>query len=634
MCGINGILNLGNAAQPPAMQTAALQAMNLAIAHRGPDGEGLWQDDLIALGHRRLAILDLSSAGHQPMFNEDGQLVLVFNGEIYNYLELIPELTARGHVFRSRTDSEVILHAYEEWGPRCVERFNGMWAFAIWDRRNRRLFASRDRMGVKPFFYRATADQLIFSSEVAGIRAAVPVHEANLAKLHDYLAYGYRINDGQTLFAGISELPPGHNLMAQHGRLHISRWWQLPDAAAPSDAITRLRPADRLEAFRALLIDAVKLRFRSDVPVALLQSGGLDSSAICAVVNDEIAAGRLGFDRVTGYTAVHPGHRFDESEAVKALMATCPHVQSVQLEPHGEDLAAEFMRFTQAMQEPVFSATAYAHWRLMRAVSEQGIKVVINGQGADEALAGYGNYIVGYRLLDVLLSRPRQALAEARAMHQRMGLGYGQLAAQLGKAMAGRRAASRWRANHTEGTAGVLDAKFRRQHAQHLPDLGMQWQPDNLDRHLRSQLMHFGFNQILHYEDQSSMSHSVEIRSPFIDYRLMEFAFSLPMEDRFSAGITKRLLRDAFAHRLPASIVGNHQKIGFATPFERWAGTPGFQSLVRDVRNSNEFRSRRIWDAQRLGDTLGQVQAIAQGFPAWRFLSAELWLRQAGITNA
>lgn len=628
MCGINGILNLGSPAQHPAVQTAALQAMNLAIAHRGPDGEGLWQDDLIALGHRRLAILDLSAAGHQPMFNEDEQLVLVFNGEIYNYLELIPELTARGHRFRSRTDSEVILHAYEEWGPRCVERFNGMWAFAIWDRRTRRLFASRDRLGVKPFFYRTSGEQLVFSSEVAGIRAAVPVHEANLAKLHDYLAYGYRINDGQTLFAGIHELPPGHNLLVQDGRLHLSRYWQLPEQP------TAVPAGERVEAFRALLIDAVKLRFRSDVPVALLQSGGLDSSAICAVVNDEIAAGRLGFDRVTGYTAVHPGHRYDESEAVQALMATCPQVQSVQLEPRGDDLAAEFMRFTQAMQEPVFSATAYAHWRLMRAVREQGIKVVINGQGADEALAGYGNYIVGYRLLDLLLSRPLQALAEAQAMHRRMGLGYGQLAAQLGKAMAGRRAASRWRASHTEGAAAVLSADFQRQHAEHLPELGMQWQPANLDQHLRSQLMHFGFNQILHYEDQSSMSQSVEIRSPFIDYRLMEFAFSLPMEDRFSAGITKRLLREAFAQRLPHSIVGNHRKIGFATPFERWAGSPGFQTLLGELRQSAEFRGRRIWDAQRLGDTLGQAQAITRGFPVWRFLSAEMWLRQAGITNA
>lgn len=628
MCGINGILTLNHATQHPEVQHSAVQAMNLAIAHRGPDGEGLWQDGQIALGHRRLAILDLSEAGHQPMFNEDGKLVLVFNGEIYNYLELIPELTARGHQFRSRTDSEVILHAYEEWGPRCVERFNGMWAFAIWDRRERRLFASRDRLGVKPFFYRAGADQLVFSSEVAGIRAAVPVHEANLAKLHDYLAYGYRINDGETLFAGISELPPGHTLTVQHGKLRQERYWQLPEQA------TAVPAGERVEAFHALLVDAVKLRFRSDVPVALLQSGGLDSSAICAVVNDEIAAGRLGFDRVTGYTAVHPGHRFDESEAVQALMATCRHVQSVQLEPRGDDLAAEFMRFTQAMQEPVFSATAYAHWRLMRAVREQGIKVVINGQGADEALAGYGNYIVGYRLLDLLLSRPLQALTEARAMHQRMGLGYGQLAAQLGKAVAGRRAASRWRASHTEGAASVLNGDFQRQHATHLPELRMHWQPDNLDQHLRSQLMHFGFNQILHYEDQSSMSQSVEIRSPFIDYRLMEFAFSLPMDDRFSAGITKRLLRQAFAQRLPHSIVGNHRKIGFATPFERWAGSAGFQALTHDLRQSAEFRGRRIWDAQRLGEVLGQTESIARGFPVWRFLSAEMWLRQSGITNA
>jgi len=627
VCGINGLVLTAPAAAGDALLRTEIARMNAALAHRGPDGEGEFVAPGVALGHRRLAIVDLSEAGRQPMFNEDGSLALVFNGEIYNHLELVPELQAAGHVFRSRSDSEVILHAYEQWGEDCVHRFNGMWAFALWDLRRRRLLLSRDRFGVKPLLYLQRGGRFIFSSEAAGILAIEPLHEAQLDKLYSYLAYGYRTNDGRTLFADLRELPPGHHGVLEDGRFTLRRYWALPEAAEPPPA------AERRERFAALLTDAVRLRWRSDVPVALLQSGGLDSSAICAVVNDEIDAGRLGVDEVTAYTAVHPGHAFDESASVRALMATCPHVRSVELQPDAEGLAARLPEFVRRMQEPMASPTSYAHWNLMQAIRQQGIKVVVNGQGADEALAGYGRYIAGYRLLDLLLSWPMRVLREAGAMHDLMGLGWGHLAAQTAKAALGRHRASRWRGRWSEGGETVLAAGFRARHALRDPDVPARWKPSNLDQHLRSQLLHYGFNQILHYEDQSSMSQSVEIRSPFVDYRLMEFAFSLPVDDRFSDGVTKRILRDAFRHRLPASIIDQHRKIGFAMPFAEWSAQPAFRRFVKDIVASPQFLSRRIWDAKALGRRLIDPHAVRCGFPAWRFLNAELWFRAFGIDN-
>jgi asparagine synthase (glutamine-hydrolysing) len=629
MCGINGIVLTSPGPQPGWEALGAeLSRMNAALGHRGPDGCGIYVGNGVGLGHRRLAILDLTEAGAQPMFNADRSLVLVFNGEIYNYLELISELRAAGHEFRSRTDSEVILHAYAEWGDSCVERFNGMWAFAIWDTRRRRLFASRDRFGVKPFVYLERPEEFVFSSEIAGIRAARPVTEANLGKLHDYLAYGYRTNNGETFFAGVRELPPAHNLVLEDGVVRLSQYWSLPEGESFAG-----NEAELIERFLALLRDAVLLRFRSDVPVALLQSGGLDSSAICKVVDEEIEAGNLGMPSVVAFTSVYRGKRFDESALVRELIAGCRHIDSVEIEPEAAGLASLLPAFAKAMGEPVFSTTAFAHWRLMQSIREQGIKVVINGQGSDEAFAGYGKYVVGYRLLDLLLSRPLDAMAEFQASKQNLGFSGGMMVAQIAKAILGRRAASKFRSRWIEGVTQLLDPAFHRENDRYLRELSATLEPRNLDRHLRAQLAHYGFNQILHYEDQSSMSCSIEIRSPFIDYRVMELAFTLPDSYKFGGGVTKRLVRQAFASKLPERIIHEKEKIGFATPFHSWMMDPELRKAVAALVTSPEFAARRIWRAAPLRKRFVDPQGTAGPFPAWRFINVELWARAFGITN-
>lgn len=630
MCGINGVVLYAQRGERVAARLGAdIAAMNDAVAHRGPDGSGQYVGEGVGLGHRRLAILDLTEAAAQPMCNADGSLILVFNGEIYNYLELIPELRALGYEFRSRSDSEVILHAYAAWGDACVERFNGMWAFAIWDVRRRRLFASRDRLGVKPFVYLEPEGEFLFSSEIAGILAARPVHDANLGKLHDYLVYGYRANNGETFFAGIKELLPAHNLVIEDGTVRQWRYWQLPPQAAGVGSDDEL-----VDRFRTLLHDAVMLRFRSDVPVALLQSGGLDSSAICSVVDDAIGTGRLGIDSVTAFTSVYPGERFDESEAVRELMAGCQHVRSVKIMPDGASLADALPLFVKAMGEPVYSTTAFAHWRLMQAIREHGTKVVINGQGADEAFAGYSRHVFGYRLLDLLLSRPHHlVVAECRALQRNLGFSTAMIVAQVAKAVLGRRAGSRVRARWVEGVTQLINPAFHHQYDRYLVDLPATLAPRNLDRHLRAQIEQMGFSQILHYEDQSSMSCGVEIRSPFIDYRLMEMAFTLPDACKFSGGVAKRLVREAFASRLPGRIIREKEKIGFATPFEAWMRDPALRGRVADVVASREFAARRIWRAPQVGRCLLARDSSSSKFPGWRFINVELWAREFQIAN-
>jgi asparagine synthase (glutamine-hydrolysing) len=623
MCGINGIFEVEKGAQSP--DPGLIERMNAALVHRGPDGGGAHVEPGAMLGHRRLAILDLSDAGRQPMFSDDGDLVMVFNGEIYNYLELIPELVACGRRMRTRTDSEVVLHAFAQWGDDCVQRFNGMWAFAIWDRRSQRLFASRDRFGVKPFVYTLRDGRLWFSSEVAGLRAVLPLTDANHGKLHDFLAYGYRINDGETFFAGVNELKPGHNLVLQAGAITTHRYWRLPTGQTAPPAAKQ--PAQLHE----LLADAVRLRMRSDVPVAMLQSGGLDSSAICVLVNRDAEDGRLGAEPVTAFTAVHPGHAVDETEPLRALMQRAPHIRSVELVPPGDQLATQMVGYVRAMQEPQASPSSYAHWCLMQAVRAQGIKVVLNGQGADEAFAGYGPLIIGYRMLDVLLGAPRQALAEFAAMSRRSG--WRALLAQTFKAVLGRRAASAWRGWVSEGGSRVLAPTLRRAHAHRLPEVPMSWSPVNLDRHLRTQLETYGFNQILNYEDYSSMSQGIEIRSPFIDYRMMSFAFALPDQAKFSLGVTKRLIRDTFRALLPATIIDERVKIGFGTPFAEWAATDQFREFVRDVTAWPEFRHCKLWHADKLARMLNDPASVKRGFPVWRYLVTTLWLRENNIKN-
>lgn len=633
MCGINGILSLDAASGSAQLQRMERQVgtMNDTLIHRGPDGAGVFAKEHIAFGHRRLSILDLSENGAQPMFNEDGSVVIVFNGEIYNYLEIIPDLIKRGHQFRSRSDTEVIIHAYEEYGPDCVKLFNGMWAFALYDFRSKLFFASRDRFGVKPFYYYQDRERLVFSSEIKAILKVVEANQANAGKVFDYLAYGYKTSNGDTFFKDVSELPPATNLIIENGRARFEPYWKLPPSSARFQ--DRADMAKLSEEFLSLLTDAIRLRFRSDVPVGILLSGGLDSTAITRTVDELIESGGLDKTRVRAFSAGFPGHRDDESATVREFIGTCNHVQLQQVYPGGAQLPDLMGKIAYGLGEPVGSATVFAHYSLMKEIRESGTKVVINGQGADEAFCGYDRFFLGFFLLDTLFSLPGKVLPQARAMHRELGYTYPYILSQCVKAMLPRRQASYLRSKYQEGVLGCLAPGFVANNYHYLKnDKSGLFSERNLDGYLRENIQHYGFNQIMHYEDHSSMQHSVEIRSPFVDYRLMEFAFSAPMHAKYDSGVTKKIIRQAFRGRLPVSILENRRKIGFATPFSKWLADPSFAAYVHDVLESNSFGARKIWHAEKLRKVFAAPDAHPR-FPFWRILNMELWARAYGVTG-
>jgi len=394
MCGICGIVQLG---APP--ETAAVEAMAAALDHRGPDGNGSFAADGIALGFRRLAIIDLSDAGNQPFASEDGALQLLHNGEVYNYRELRRELEAKGRRFRSATDTEVILAAYEEWGDACVERFNGMWAITLWDGRKRRLFCSRDRFGVKPFYYRYEDGRLVFASELKAFAADPETRLApNPTAVREYLEQAYLDHTEETFFAGIRKLPPAHSLVLDEHGLRTSRYWRLEPQDAPD--------GDAAEEVRSLFLDSIRLRLRSDVPLGTALSGGLDSSAVAVGVDlllrTEVENARPVGERQRTFTAFFDDAGFDERPYARAV------VDRITAEPHwvsftAAELVSDLPSIVRSQDEPFGSTSICAGWYVMRAAGRAGLKVMLDGQGGDEVLAGYRTHL-GHHLADLLAS--------------------------------------------------------------------------------------------------------------------------------------------------------------------------------------------------------------------------------------
>jgi asparagine synthase (glutamine-hydrolysing) len=368
--------------------------MNTAIWHRGPDDGGVYADGPVALGHRRLAIIDLSSHGHQPMLSADGHLALVYNGEIYNYLELRDELRAAGLGFTSGSDTEVLLRAYEHWGPACVERFNGMWAFAIHDRRRNAIFASRDRFGIKPFLYAHDDRRFAFASEAKALLAAFPdLRRADEAMLLHFIPSGALVDGPETFFAGVSQLLPAHNLHLDiaTGTLRTERYWQVePEAFADR----WVKGNDPVEALRALLNSAVDLHMRADVPVGTCLSGGVDSSALVGLMAERHP------EAIRTYSGLYKGREFDEEEYVTATRERNGAIGTdVRREPNG-DFFDDLAKITWHQDMPQAGSGLYTQFNVMNAASRD-VKVILDGQGADELFAGYLPYYAA-RVADLM----------------------------------------------------------------------------------------------------------------------------------------------------------------------------------------------------------------------------------------
>jgi asparagine synthase (glutamine-hydrolysing) len=600
MCGIAGQFSLNGGTADPTL----IRSMAERLAHRGPDGEGWYFDGPIGLAHRRLSIIDLSDEGSQPMANEDGTLWLVFNGEIYNYLELRQDLQATGHRFVSSTDTEVILHAYEEWGWECLHRFNGMWAFALWDVRRGELFCARDRLGVKPFYYTLVEGSFLFASEIKALLAHPRVGcRPNDRMLMTFLAWGVADHTAETMYDGVVQLRPGeYCVVTAEGLEEPVRYWDVMMNGEPCSP----DPTDEEAARRVLelLTDAVRLRLRSDVPVGTCLSGGIDSSAITFIINELLRAeapGSIG-DRQKTFSVVFEDPRFDESRYIDLVVAGTG-VQSHRTTPGPDHLWNDIVRLLYMQDEPFASLSIYGQYCVMRLAKDQ-VKVVLDGQGADEQLGGYlayqNSYIRGLLRQGRLFMALKEGFGSIR--HHRTFLSWA--LRQVGV-----------RSERRGLIAGPVPAVLRYAGA--------------LDEVLKREITTSNLPLLLHWEDRNSMAFSIEARVPYLDYRLVECLASFPLDQKIRGGVTKHVLRRAIRGLVPDAIRCRMDKMGFVTPEEVWMKRD-LRPFVLDLFASPDFAERQYWDAEKvllnyrgfLSDRTSYSSEI------WRIVCAELWLRQ------
>jgi asparagine synthase (glutamine-hydrolysing) len=616
MCGFAGIVDLDGGAD-----AATAIAMADALRHRGPDDSASYADPYAAFGFQRLSIIDLSVGGRQPMADETGRFRLAFNGEIYNYRELRHELAARGHRFRSQSDSEVILAAYAEWGGECVKRFNGMWAFAIWDSAERSLFASRDRFGIKPFYYRVAGGRIAFASELKAFRAdpETPL-SPNVSVVTDFLVRGDLERGTATFFEGIVKLPQAHSLRFGAEGVRIERYWRLEQRDPP--------PGDPAESVREAFVDALRLHLRSDVPVGTCLSGGIDSSAIvCGVdhlLRTEVEAARPVGDRQQTFTAYFERPGYDErpfAEAVVDRTETAAHWITFD----DDRLLRDLPTIVEAQDEPFGSTSIVAQWYVMQAAREAGLKVMLDGQGGDEVFGGYRDYFES-RFADLLLRGRIRALATELHQFRRLHAGTTATVGTLAKSFVPASVLARVRSMRAGGTLLHDDLRAAGEGRNgHRPGSPFR---DHLRRRLELLLTEARLPELLRYEDRNSMSHSIEARVPFLDYRLVELAFSLSGDELIRNGRTKVVLRRALADLLPQRVLDRTDKLGFVTPEAAWLnGKLGDFAL--DVFSSPETVRRGFIDAAAARRRLERHRRgeIVAGFELWRALSLELWAR-------
>lgn len=610
MCGIFGIWNLDG----DAVDLSNLQAATTAIRHRGPDDEGyllvntradraiscggsdtdyrLSLPDLdqfksdsfdLAFGFRRLAILDLSPAGHQPMCSHDGKFWIVFNGEIYNYRELRAELTERGRHFKTTSDTEVILAAYQEWGESCVEHFNGMFALAIWDSAERKIFVARDRFGEKPFHYLYIPNRLFaFASEMKALWAAGVaerrVHEETLAL---FTQHGQVEIGEQTIYEGILRLPQAHCLTltiegTADGRLQKRRYWDI-DPRVRIDGWSDERYA---EAFREHFTNSVDLRLRADVPVGSSLSGGLDSSTVVSVIN-----------RLLPSTAVQKtfSARFDDPSRDEGkwmdLVTRSNRVERHDVWPRAETFFEELERLFWHQEEPFTSTSVYAQWSVMRLAKENGVTVLLDGQGADEMLAGYHSYF-DVMTDDLLNSFDLRGFLKFRrdclALH---GVAPGSFRRTLSqKTPQPLKRLLKKGLQRTLPQVEPAEPVFPREFAK----------VSGLRKHLWWNTTREGLVELLRYADRNSMAHSREVRLPFLDHNLVEFVFKLPDRLLMRDGWTKWIIREAFRGIVPKEITDRVDKLGYMPPQQQWLGGLVWQDVMVDQlqRLTNQTPSR------------------------------------------
>jgi asparagine synthase (glutamine-hydrolysing) len=627
MCGFTGLISQKFSENE---LTARMRPMLDSISHRGPDGEGVFSDagKHVVLGHRRLAIID-PEHGKQPMTTTDEQLTVVFNGAIYNYLELRRELIAKGHPIHSYSDTEVLLYAYREWGEACVDRFIGMFAFAIWDKPRNRLFCARDRVGIKPFYYHFDGESLVFGSEIKAILASGLVRaESSNSGLQDYLTFQFCLGD-KTLFKGIQKLEPGYCMVVQLGDgkpvMNLRQYWDVS-----YDIDDTHDEAWFIDHLAALIEDAMRIHLRSDVPLGAHLSGGLDSSVIVC-----LAADLLKGERIKTFTGAFPeGPQFDETGYAKTVAAFAG-TDYKEIYIQGSELPEVLPRLMYYMDEPLAGPGVIPQYYVSK-LAAQHVKVVLGGQGGDELFIGYARYLVAYlekclsgAIYETAHQNPYAVTLESIVPNLSLLQTYKPMLQGLWK----------------DGLFDSPDRRYfklidRSEGMSHLFNPGVfegGYSPfESFQQIFNRDGLHSMINRmtyfdlkgslpaLLHVEDRTSMAASIESRVPLLDHRIVEFMARIPPSIKFSGGRMKHLFKESVRNTVPAQIFERKDKMGFPTPLTQW--TKGVaRDFVRDTLLSDRVRQRGLYNFSAIEKALDNEREF--GRVVWGLLCLELWHR-------
>jgi asparagine synthase (glutamine-hydrolysing) len=600
MCGIAGIIQKKTSSMD--LQQSMLGMLD-KIQHRGPDGEGIMIDAPLALGHRRLAILDLSTDGIQPMSSACQNFSIIFNGEIYNYLEIKTQLIQKGHQFSNKTDTEVILKAYQEWGEECVQYFNGMWAFCIFDKQKNILFCSRDRFGVKPFYFINQAEHFIFCSEIKGLTQFLSHRTARTDALIDYILTSKTDHDHLTFFHGIEKLPASHNLIydLKTHSIKIKRYYELK----PQSSIITA------ENYMHTLEDAITLRLRSDVEVGTCLSGGLDSSTVASLAGNLYQhQSQKSFSAIT---AISEQASNDESHFAKAVVNHCK-LHWICTKPSYQQFNEKIKDIIYIQEEPFSSPSIVMQYYVMQAARQAHIPVLLDGQGGDETLLGYGRYLASHALDEYKkagLKGLLKGIQSICAQNSRLSI---------------LKTAQYFFGTHLPN----FRYQIHRLEHRYLAKEHLQ-APAHLHRYAKAAQNLFDLQKLeiestnlpalLRFEDKNSMAHSIETRLPFLDYRLVELALSLPFESKIHQGWTKYLLRKGIEQKLPQEVVWRKNKFGFEAPEQIWLAKHQ-NIMLESIQKSSLLQSICQYEPMKKNLSMRTL---------WRLYTIALWEKQFAI---
>lgn len=624
MCGIGGIISLNQFARPT--NSEQLEVINELLAHRGPDAEGIWCADngRVGLAHRRLEIIDLSQAGSQPMSSANGAK-LVFNGEIYNYLELREELKGSWN-FRSHTDTETILAAYARYGVDCLAHLRGMFAFALWDEKRDCLFAARDRLGIKPFYYTITDDRLIFASEIKALLPFLKEIRTDREALAQYFAFQFTIGR-RTLFEDVYSLAPGEFMLIEAGKVKVQRYWDIHFRADQDHT-----PKYFYEQLCALMDESIRLHLRADTPIGSYLSGGIDSSLVAMLASRHGPQNREAFHgRFTDYAG------YDESGfAQEVAKSSGKLLRVIDITPH--DFLANIERVIYHLDQPTAGPGSFPQYMVSQ-LSAQHVKVVLGGQGGDEIFAGYARYLIAY------FEQCLKAAIDGTYKDGRFVVTPESIIPNLG---ALREYKPLLKGFWQEGLFEDLDRRYLRL-VDRSADMDGEIDSSCLDQesitrafndifndernvHNRAYLdkmCHFDFKTLLpallHVEDRMSMAHGLESRVPLLDHKLVEFVATVPANVKFRDGQLKVMLRETFAHILPEAIVKRRDKMGFPVPLNEWYQKELFE-FMHDLFATRRARERDIFRTDKILERIAGSQRFSRRL--WGLLCLELWHHQ------